>query len=98
MLSDGALRHPLAALERAHEDPLRAARLLLERRPRHARAAGCERAADDVGDAGVLVGVDPVAGIVVDLRAVRRQADDRPGRRRENERSHDAHDARAFED
>ena len=74
------LRHPLAVLERAHEDPLRAAGLLLERRPRHARAAGCKRSADDVGDTGVLVGVDPVRRVVVDLRPVRRQPDDRPGR------------------
>ena len=58
----------------------RVAGLLLERRPRHARAAGGERAADDVRDAGVLVGVDPGGRVVVDLRAVGRQPDDRAGR------------------
>ena len=60
--------------------------LLLERRPRHARAAGGERAADDVGDAGVLVGVDPGRRVVVDLRAVGRQADDGACRPRREER------------
>ena len=43
-----ALRLPHAVLERAHEDLLLAAGLLLECRPRDADAAGRERAADDV--------------------------------------------------
>ena len=92
-----ALRHPLPVLERAHEDALGVAGLLLERRPRHARATGGERAADDVGDAGVLVGVDAGRRIVVDLRAVGRQADHRARRPCRDERGRRAGERGASE-
>jgi hypothetical protein len=70
-----ALRDPLPVLERAHEDALGAAGLLLEGGPRHARASSDERSTDDVRDPGVLIGVDAGRRVVVDLRAVGGQAD-----------------------
>ena len=70
----GPLRHPGAVLERADEDLLRAGgNLLLERRPRDLDLAGRDRAARDVGDAGVLARVDRVGEIVVHLRALGRK-------------------------
>src|SRR5262249_8896437 len=68
------LRYPGAVLERTHEDLLRAAGdLLLERRPRDLGLPGRARPAGDVGDARVLARIDRVRGIVVDLRAARRE-------------------------
>src|SRR4051812_35090224 len=55
--------------------------LLLERGPRHVRRAGHERAADEIREAGVPGGVDADRRVVVELRAVGRQSDDRGGRR-----------------
>src|SRR6185436_16730024 len=88
-----ALGDPAPVLEGADEDLLRGAGLLLERRPRDVRGAGDEGAADDVGHAGILVGIDADRGVVVDLGAVGGQTDD-GGRRGAREREHDDEDRR----
>src|SRR5439155_13755031 len=68
-----ALRDPGAVLERTDEDLLRAADLLLERRPRDLDLAGDDRAAGHVDQAGVLARIDRVRRVVVHLGAVRRE-------------------------
>ena len=81
-----SLCHPGPCLERSHEDLLRRAGLLLERRPRHLQVARDDGAALDVRSAGILGGVDAVDRVAaVDLRAVGRQADER---RRSRARKH----------
>ena len=93
MLSDWPWVTQRAVLEGADEDLLRGAGLLLERGPRDVRGAGDERAADDVGHAGILVGIDADRGVVVDLGAVGGQTDDGGGRGA-REREHGDEDRR----
>ena len=90
MFSDGPCVTHCPFLNARTKMRWRVAGLLLERRPRHARAAGGERAADDVRDARVLVGVDAGRRVVVDLRAVGRKADHGTRRPRRDERGRHA--------